>query len=77
MKAVNEDYVCLLTRNTDGYNIEFSLENGCIYVPRNVALSTECGGLMLYKNLKSIVNVPNFCSKEFGKMVCYIPSPWC
>ena len=39
----------------------------CIFVPREIARSKGCGGLMLFKNIPDIISDPNFCNKAFGK----------
>ena len=69
VKALTEDYVCVQTRNTFGFWMKLNIEDGCIYVPKKTALSKDCGGLMLYQNLQSILDVQDFCNKEFGKLL--------
>lgn len=68
-----EKYVCLLPPTKDlskpkqGQNEKWLHLDECIFVPREVSKSTECGGLMLFKNIAKVISDPNFCNKPFGK----------
>ena len=66
VKAISDDYVCLQSTVTKGYHYDFGMERGCIFVPKKVAESKNCGGLRLFESVSSIVSDPDFCGKEFG-----------
>ena len=77
LEALNK-YVCLMrplrnltmtkkNSNTILVAQKFEALEKCIFVPRDVAESQQCGGLRLVKNIKNVVRDPNFCNKEFGK----------
>ena len=67
VKALTQDYVCLLTTPTEVNWYSFALEEKCIFVPKKVAESTQCGGLRLFENVSHITNDPDFCNKKMGK----------
>ncbi len=65
------DYYCLLPAS---YNVTLSPNssiivdaNECVFVPKKVRESTDCGGLNSYKTIRKSVLDQNFCSREFGK----------
>lgn len=69
-------YVCLLPSTSDLSYANVSDSSGntwihmdkCIFVPFNVAFSSDCGGLQLFRNLSSVFqNDSNFCHTKFGK----------
>lgn len=66
VKAVREDYVCLLAAPTKTRLGGISFGEACIFVPKTIADSTECGGLRLFENIKNITSDPDFCSKKLG-----------
>ena len=73
-----EKYVCLLEpvlpleglvgSSDDVYERWVPLD-ACIFVPRGLAGSSECGGLMLFTNVANITGDPDFCSKNLGMHV--------
>jgi hypothetical protein len=39
----------------------------CIFVPYNIAFSSKCSGLQLFKEVKSFQNDQRFCDFKFGE----------
>lgn len=66
VKAVMEDYVCLIAPQIESTLNKLSIEEACIFVPKAIADSTECGGVRLFENIKKITSDPDFCSKKIG-----------
>ena len=77
LEALNK-YVCLMRplrnltmvkKDTDTILVAQKFEplEKCIFVPRDVAESQDCGGLKLVKNINNVTRDPKFCEKEFGK----------
>ena len=62
-------YVCLIRPLKTTWRQQFwktePLES-CIFVPREIAESQQCGGLRLRENI-SVVFTSDFCDKPFGK----------
>lgn len=72
-------YSCIIPAVTDLpnppkgiVNKKYYLLDRCIFVPKALAESQKCGGLQLFRNIKSITGDSNFCTKSLGKYVCYI-----
>ena len=73
MKALSEDYVCLLKSPVKSRTNAFALEEKCIFVPKSVAVSSQCGGLRLFKNVSGVINDPDFCNKDLGMPMLSLP----
>lgn len=72
-------YSCIIPAVTDLpnppkgiVNKKYYLLDRCIFVPKALAESQKCGGLQLFRNIKSITGDSNFCTKGLGKYVCII-----
>lgn len=74
IKALKE-FVCLLPSTSELSNFNSSDSTGsswvvldkCIFVPYNVAFSSECGGLQVFKEIKSFKNDSTFCDFKLGE----------
>ena len=68
------DFVCIFPssagiayRNLGGSNgiVHIQMDK-CIFVPRDIAYTTKCGGLMLFKNTTNLDQ--KFCDSNFGEL---------
>ena len=69
VKGLSQDYVCIQAIPTDDFINSFSMEEMCIFVPKNIAENSACGGLQLFENISGIINSPGFCKQKIGNSV--------